>query len=158
VAADPVARGEYLVTVGACNDCHTPWTMGAQGPAPDMTRMLSGHPADLALAPAAIPEGWGMLMSMTNTAFLGPWGTSYAANLTPDATGLENVTEAMFVQAMRTNRHFGDGRPILPPMPAPWLGKMTDADLTAIYAYLRTIPPIENVVPDPVPPAGAPAQ
>ena len=158
-AADvSAARGEYLVTTGACNDCHTPWTMGPQGPEPDMTRMLSGHPADAVVAPAALPEGWLMLSSATNTAFLGPWGISFAANLTPHETGLGNVTEEMFLQAMRTGQHYGSGRPILPPMPAPWYSKLSDADLKAIYAYLRTIPAVENVVPAPVPPAGAPAQ
>src|SRR5688572_14958854 len=46
-----VERGKYLVTIGGCNDCHTPWTMTPQGPAPDMSRMLSGHPADVKVAP-----------------------------------------------------------------------------------------------------------
>ncbi|MFN8177454.1 MAG: diheme cytochrome c-553 [bacterium] len=155
-AADPVEHGRYLVTVGACNDCHTPWKMGAQGPEPDMTRMLSGQPAKEVPPPAKLPDGWMMLVSATNTEFVGPWGTSYAANLTPDETGLASVTEEMFVKALREGKHFGSGRPILPPMPWNWYAKMTDDDLRAIWAYLRTIPPVENVVPEAVPPAGAP--
>lgn len=154
---DPVAHGKYLVTIGNCADCHTPWIMGPQGPAPDPARHLSGHPADIVLEPAPIPEGWGLLMAATNTAFYGPWGMSYAANLTPDPTGLGNITEEQFVQAMRNGKHFGSGRPILPPMPWPGVGQATDQDLKAIWAYLQSIPPIENVVPEPTPPVGAPA-
>jgi hypothetical protein len=154
---DPVERGRYLVTIGNCGDCHTPWKMGPAGPEPDATRLLSGHPADVIMKPAPMPEGWEMLMSATFTAYQGAWGMSYAANLTPDPTGLGNVTEEMFADAMRTGQHFGSGRPILPPMPWPGLGAATDEDLAAMYAYLMSIPPIENVVPDPVPPAGATA-
>jgi hypothetical protein len=98
-----------------------------------------------------------MLMAMTNTAFRGPWGTSYAANLTPHETGLGTETEAMFVASMREGKHFGTGRPVLPPMPWPGVGKMTDEDLRAVWAYLRSIPPIENTVPEPAPPPAAPA-
>jgi mono/diheme cytochrome c family protein len=153
--AERVARGEYLVTVALCNDCHTPWTMGPQGPEPDMSRMLSGHPADIALPPSPIPatSPWGMAMSATNTAFAGPWGVSYAANLTPANHGLGAWDEAIFIQAIRSGRHWGQSRPILPPMPWPWLARMTDEDLKSIFAYLRTIPPIENDVPEPLPPA-----
>jgi len=54
---------------------------------------------------------------------------------------------------MRTGRHLGQGRQILPPMPWQVYGNMTDEDLKAVYAYLRQIPPIKNKVPDPIPPA-----
>jgi hypothetical protein len=94
----------------------------------------------------------------TNTAFAGPWGVSYSINLTPDTnTGMGIWTEEMFVRAMRTGRHMGQSRPILPPMPWPAVAKMTDDDIKALYAYLRSIPPIENLVPDAVI-AGAPSQ
>ena len=94
-------------------------------------------------------------MTATNTAWSGPWGVSFAANLTPDPeTGIwREMTEEQFIQALRTGRHLGQGRPILPPMPWPLYGKKTDEDLKAIYAYLQTIPPIRNKVPDPLPPA-----
>jgi len=144
-------RGRYLVTTMACNDCHTPWVMGPKGPEPDMKRMLSGHPAGIAVpAPAALSAPWAWQGTDTMTAFAGPWGVSYSANLTPDkATGLGGWTEAQFVQAMRTGRHQGNGRPILPPMPWPWMGRMGNGDLAAIFAYLRTIPPVKNAVPAP---------
>src|SRR5262245_45555173 len=83
---DLVTRGEYLVTVAACNDCHTPFKMGPNGPEPDMSRMLSGHPENLVMPPPSLPENspWIMLSSGTNTAYAGPWGISYAINLNPD--------------------------------------------------------------------------
>lgn len=153
--SDPIERGRYLVTATGCNDCHTPWGMTADGPAPDMSHMLSGHPADLQLPPAPPPSGpWLVSAAATNTAWAGPWGTSFTSNLTPDrATGLGAWTVDEFVAAMRTGRHQGRGRQILPPMPYPALAKLTDADLHAVFAYLQTIPAIENRVPDPLPPA-----
>jgi mono/diheme cytochrome c family protein len=155
-----VERGAYLVTIGGCNDCHTPWKTGASGPEPDMSRMLSGHPETYRInAPAAAPDGeWqqAALMGRTNTAFSGPWGVSFTANLTPDRnTGLGIWTEEMFIKTIRTGRHWGVARPILPPMP--WFNyrKMTDDDLKAVFAYLRSIPPVTNHVPDPISPASA---
>jgi hypothetical protein len=159
-APSPIERGRYLVTTGSCNDCHTPWKLGEKGPEPDMTRMLSGHPEAMKLpAPPALPPGpWGMVGSLTMTAWAGPWGISYTANITPDPeTGIGALSEENFVKAMRTGRHLGGGREILPPMPWDWVGKMTDDDLKAMFAYLKTVPPIKNRVPDPVPPAPAPA-
>lgn len=153
--ADDVARGAYLVKIMLCNDCHTPFTMGPQGPEPDMTRELSGHPQDLKMPPVpALGDGpWVWAGAGTNTAFGGPWGVSFTANLTPDPeTGLGKWTEENFVQALRTGRHQGVGRPILPPMPWPWFRSATDEDLSAIYAYLRSIKPIRNRVPQPVDP------
>lgn len=151
--ADPVERGRYLVTVTGCNDCHTPFKMGEHGPEPDMTRMLAGHPQNLAMPPAPAAQGpWIWSGAATNTAFAGPWGVSYASNLTPEPnTGLGIWTEDLFIKALRTGKHWGQARPILPPMPWQGYARMTDDDLKAIYAYLRTIPPVVNTVPESVP-------
>jgi hypothetical protein len=153
--AQKIARGQYLVTIGGCNDCHTPLKMGAKGPEPDMSRMLSGHPANFVMpAPPKNGSAWMWSGAATNTAFAGPWGVSYTANLTPDKnTGLGIWTEPMFVAAMRTGKHMGTARQILPPMPWPMYRNATDDDLKSIYAYLRTIKPIVNHVPDVQPPA-----
>ena len=149
-AAGAVARGKYLVTIGGCNDCHTPLKMGPNGPEPDMSRMLSGHPADVTL-PAAPPLQGGWLSVSTMTAWSGPWGTSYTRNLTPDKeTGLGAWTEQQFMDTIRNGRHQGRGRQLLPPMPWQNYAQMTDPDLKAVFAYLRSIPPISNKVPDPV--------
>lgn len=148
----PVERGKYLVTIAGCNDCHTPWKMGENGPEPDMTRMLSGHPASLDLPPAPVAEGgWMAIGSATMTAWAGPWGVSYAANLTPDEeTGIGAWDQQVFVKSMRSGQHLGAGRPILPPMPWPNLAKASDEDLAAIFAYLKSIPAINNQVPEAV--------
>jgi mono/diheme cytochrome c family protein len=153
-------RGEYIVKGMGCNDCHTPYKNGANGPEPDWTRMLSGHPQDLVMPPAPPPSGpWTASAAETMTAWAGPWGVSFTANLTPDAeTGLGSWTEQQFVDTLRSGRHLGRGREILPPMPWPAIRNMTDDDLKAIFAYLRTIPAIRNKVPDPLPPVGAPAK
>ena len=129
--------------------------MGPKGPEPDMTRLLSGHDSSLKMppAPALSSPPWGWTGSMTMTAFSGPWGVSYSANLTPDdETGLGKWTEKTFIDALRTGKHLGKGRPILPPMPWQGIGTATDSDLKAIYAYLRSIKPLKNAVPDPIEP------
>lgn len=152
-----IKRGEYLVKIGGCNDCHTPFTMGPNGPEPDTARLLSGHPAEMKMPPApALSSPWMWAGAATNTAFAGPWGVTYAANLTPDEnTGMKVWTEAMFVSAMRTGKHMGVSRPIMPPMPWQAVAAMTDADLKAVYAYLQSIPPIKNDVPLYAPPGAS---
>lgn len=159
--ASPVERGKYLVTaVAGCNDCHTPFKMGEHGPEPDMEHMLSGHPAQFKLTPTDVPKGdahkWVMTAAATGTAFAGPWGISFAMNLTPDSvTGIGTWTEDMFIKTIRTGKHWGTSRPIMPPMPAASFAHMTDDDLKAIYAYLRTVPSVHNQVPDYIPPVQA---
>lgn len=156
-----VERGKYLVTAMGCNDCHTPWKLGANGPEPDMSRMLSGDPESMGqiAAPTGDLGPWGIHGTLTMTAWSGPWGVSYAANLTPDQeTGIGAWDANVFIQAMRTGKHMGAGRPILPPMPWNWYGKLSDADLESIFAYLQSIPPIKNKVPEPLPPPAAPAE
>jgi hypothetical protein len=158
VKKSPAERGKLLVTTSGCHDCHTPWKMGPNGPGPDFTRELSGHPAALVMPPAPkLPEGpWLMIGAATNTAWAGPWGVSFTANLTPDKeTGTGTWTEQTFVSTIRNGKHMGVGRPLLPPMPAVWYAQMSDEDLGAIFAYLRTLPPINNKVPEPRPPAPA---
>lgn len=151
---DRIERGRYLVNTSGCADCHTPLKMGPRGPVPDTTRSFAGHPEGLALPPApALPPGpWHVVASATNTAWSGPWGTSFTANLTPDPdTGLGRWTVQDFVQTLRTGRHLGRGRPVLPPMPAAY-GQMRDTDLQAMFAYLQSLPPVRNRVPVPLPP------
>jgi mono/diheme cytochrome c family protein len=152
----PVERGEYLVTAGACSDCHTPKKMGPTGPVLDTDRMLSGHPEDVKVTMPTLSDGWVAATNATETAWAGPWGISFTANLTPDATGIGTWTEDMFIQAMRTGKHMGVTRPILPPMPWQSIARYTDDDLKAMFAYLKSIRPVVNHVPSPIPPPGAP--
>ena len=149
-----VERGAHLVRTMGCNDCHTPWKMGARGPEPDMTRALTGHPADFVMPPPPPASGpWIGHIAATNTAWAGPWGVSFTANLTPDPeTGLGKWTEEMFIATMRTGRHQGKGRALLPPMPYWMLGNLEDEDLRSVFAYLQSLPPVRNRVPAPVDP------
>lgn len=154
-----IARGAYLVGVGGCNDCHTPKIFGPEGPKLDMDRMLSGHPADAPVGEydAKTLSNW-MLMAPGLTAAVGPWGTSFAANLTSDETGIGNWTLEQFTKALREGKFMGQdgGRMILPPMPWEGLGAtLTDEDLEAIFMYLKSTKPVNNIPPNPIPPAGA---
>jgi mono/diheme cytochrome c family protein len=155
--AQMVKRGGYLVSLGGCNDCHSPKIFTPQGPMPDTTRALSGAPADLKVpeVPASVlgPDKWGFVGSNDMTAWGGPWGVSFAANLTPDqVTGCGAWTEAAFIKAMRTGKHLGAGRDIMPPMPWQAIGQLPDDDLKAIFAYMKSIKPVENMVHLPIPP------
>jgi len=158
-APSPAERGRLLVTVGGCNDCHTTKKLGPNGPEPDLSKMLSGHPESITInAPfkPAVGTPWTIATTDTLTAWSGPWGVSFAANLTPDpntGTGAGGPwTEELFLKAMKSGKHMGTARDILPPMPWNEYSKLSDDDLKAIWAYLRTIPPISNHVADPIPP------
>jgi mono/diheme cytochrome c family protein len=148
----PVQRGAYLVTTIGCADCHTPKKLDpALGmPVPDLARQLSGHPAGGPEPAGQIGEHDMALIGPTFTSFRLGFGTVYSGNITPDVeTGIGRWTEEQFVQTMRTGKWMGIGRPLLPPMPWPSFAALTDADLRAIYAYLRTVPAVANRVPDP---------
>jgi mono/diheme cytochrome c family protein len=125
--AAQVERGRYLVTVMGCGDCHTPGTFYG---AADHARMLSGSEL-----------GW-----------RGPWGVTFARNLTPDQeTGLGYWSEDEIVKAFRSGVK-NDGSPVLPPMPWQDFAALTDADAHAIAAYLMSLPPVKHKVPDLLPP------
>ena len=154
-----VERGRYLVQSIGCGDCHTPKKMGPNGPEPDVSRLLSGHPESEKLpAPPPSKGPWIASVAGDMTAWAGPWGVSYTANLTPDQnTGIGIWTEQMFIDALRKGKHMGVSRPILPPMPWQSFRNLSDEDLKGIFAYLKSLPPVRNHVPDPLPPAAPPA-
>lgn len=151
-----IARGEYLTTIGGCNDCHTPKVMTKMGPMPDTTRTLSGYPHGQPLPPVEptmVQPGMWVMTESNIAGWVGPWGISYAANLTPDnATGIGTLSEEMFIKSLREGKWMGVGRPLLPPMPWQMIGQMTDQDLKCVYAYLMSLPAIDNEVPQPVTP------
>jgi hypothetical protein len=151
-----IERGQYLVAVGGCNDCHSPKKMTPNGPVPDEARLLSGHPADEklpAIPPNIIgPDKWGALVNNNLTGWVGPWGISYSSNLSPDPeTGTGAWNEELFIRILRTGKFMGAGRDILPPMPWQEYAKLTDADLKAIFVYLKSLKPVKNQVPASVP-------
>jgi hypothetical protein len=151
--------GEHLVTVSACHDCHTPKKMTDQGPDIDSSLLLSGHPSQLAAPDVNRQdlESKGVIATSDLTSWVGSWGISYTANLTSDATGIGNWKEEQFIYAIREGKMKGlaGSRPMLPPMPWQMYRNMTDDELKAIFAYLKTTKPIHNIVPQPTPPVSA---
>ena len=116
--SDQIKRGEYLAKVAGCGDCHTPTDSHGQ-PLPGM--FLSG-----------------------GQVFDGPWGRVVSANLTPDPTGISYYNEDLFLQAIRTG--YVNGRPVNQIMPWNFFKNLTDEDLKAIFAYLKTVKPINHAV------------
>jgi hypothetical protein len=146
-----VKRGEYLVSIAGCDDCHSPKKFGPRGPEVDMDHRLSGYPADRPFPKYdsnAIRKGLA-LFNEDLTSAAGPWGISFAANITSDETGLGSWSEARFFKVAREGKFKGldNNRGILPPMPWQNLSKMTDTDLKSIFAYLQSTKPVKNVVP-----------
>jgi len=123
-SSDRVAWGNYLVTIGGCEDCHTP---------------QDAHGQEI----AAMNFSGGSVLE-------DPGAKAAAANLTPDATGISYYDETMFLKAMRTG--YVGARKLSPVMPFAFYGNMTDDDLKAIFAYLRTVKPVKHRVDNSLPP------
>jgi hypothetical protein len=156
-----IERGRMLIIGGGCHDCHTPKKIGPNGPEADMSVALSGHPESAGVPQPFKGDGgpWTTHVNDHLTAWNGAWGVSFAANLTPDQnTGLGIWTEDMFLNAMKQGKHMGTARPILPPMPWMYYGQLPDDDLKAMFAYLKSLPPIANRVPVPLDPSGKPIE
>jgi len=151
--ARQIERGKYLATIGACNDCHSPKLDPQQHP--DPKRMFSGRP-QTTMPPSQSDKE--IHSSLDLTAWAGPWGVSYGANLTPDAeTGLrKRYNEASFIKTLRSGKK-PEGEDLLPPMPWELYKAMSDDDMKALYAYLSSIPAIKNNVKSGVPAPGKPA-
>lgn len=148
-----IRRGAYLVDVGACNECHSPKVMTPKGPVPDKSRLLSGHPKDEKLPPVENTNNW-VLFSLGATTFIGPWGQSFSANLTPHDTGIGSWSFDQFKKAIRHGKYKGlDGsRELLPPMPWQLYKNITSEDLLALFTYLKSLTPIDNLVPSHIAP------
>lgn len=157
--ASPEQWGEHLVTVSGCHDCHSPKKMTPNGPEIDSSLLLSGHPSqmpDIAVDRKEV-EQKGLGVTQDLTAWVGPWGISYTANLTSDATGIGNWTEGQFMYAIRNGKSKGleNSRPLLPPMPWQMYRNFSDEELKSIFAFLKSTNPISNIVPPPKPPVTA---
>ena len=113
----PEKRGEFLVTLASCAECHTPAINGE----PEEDKSFAG-----------------------GVEFKGPWGYVKSANITPDKTGISYYDEKRFIEVLRTGSVMG--RPLNPIMPWDDYRHMNDEDLRAIFAYLRTVKPVVNRV------------
>ncbi len=153
-SAEMVEYGKYLVTITGCNDCHTPKKMGARGPELVMEQLLSGYQANRPVAQfneEKAMQGFAQ-MNEDMTAAAGPWGISFAANLTPHESGIGNWTFEQFKKALTQGKAKGmdNGRMLLPPMPWFNYAEMKDDDVRAIYLYLQSVKPVDNTPPPPV--------
>lgn len=149
--AELVKRGEYLVNAVGCDDCHSPKTLGPNGFEVIEDLRFSGYPSERALQKVdtnSIKTGWSMF-GTDFTSTVGQWGMSFAANISSDASGIGNWTEQQFFKAIREGKYKGldNSRPLLPPMPWFVYRNFSDEDISAIYHYLKTTKPVENVVP-----------
>jgi len=159
-AAAQIERGRLLIAGGGCHDCHSPKVFDSGAPVPDKSRALSGHPESAGVPQPFKPLPGNPWTTHTNdhlTAWSGAWGVSFAANLTPDNnTGIGIWTEQMFVDAIKQGKHMGTSRQILPPMPWTEYRELPDEELKAMFAYLKSLPPVANRVPLPLTPDGKP--
>jgi len=147
-----VARGEYLVSVIGCDDCHSPKRMGPMGPEIIPETRLSGYPSSRPIQKPdsnVTKQGW-IMLGPDLTSAVGPWGMSFTANLTSSETGIGNWTEENFIRAIRKGKFKGleGSRDLLPPMPWFVYKNMTDEDLKSIFAFLKSTKPVENIVPN----------
>jgi len=154
-SAAMVARGSYLVNAIGCDDCHSPKRMGPQGPEIIPELRFSGFPHNGQLPvidTTEIKKGW-TLFSPDLTSAVGPWGVSFAGNITSDGSGIGNWKEENFIRALREGKYKGleNSRPLLPPMPWTTYKNLSDEDLKSIFTFLKTTNPVNNVVPAPRP-------
>jgi hypothetical protein len=150
---DLVKRGGYLVNAMLCDDCHSPKSMGPNGPEIIQERRLSGYTSGNKLPDfdsTEIKKGW-VIFSPDFTGIVGPWGASFAANITSDPTGIGSWNYEQFKKAFMGGKLKGlnGTRDLLPPMPWQNFSKLDDRDVQAIYAFLKSTRPVRNVVPTP---------
>ena len=119
----PAKRGKFLVSIAACADCHTPQEKG---------QPVSG-----------MDFAGGFVLD-------GPWGRVASANLTPDPSGVPYYDEAQFLRTLRTG--YAGAREVNQIMPWSTFRNMSDEDLKAIYAYLKTLQPVKHRVDNSLPP------
>lgn len=144
-----IKRGEYLVRTMSCNGCHSPKKMGPRGLEIISKTLLSGHQASEALPniDKNTLQNW-RLFNDSHTMGVGPWGISFAANITSDPTGIGNWTFEQFKTCLTEGYSKGikTNRMLLPTMPWKNFAKMDQADLKAIFAYLKSTKPVSNIV------------
>lgn len=146
-----IRKGEYLVAIMGCDDCHSPKKMGPNGLELDMALRLSGYPSQRPLPPIdtnVLKNGW-VTLTGDLTGAVGPWGASFAANITSDETGIGNWTEEQFKKTITQGKWKGmdNSRTLLPPMPWQNYRNLKQEDLSAIFAFLKSTKPVKNVEP-----------
>ena len=148
-----IKMGKILTEEFGCVDCHTPKIIINDQIMIDEKKLFSGHPQDNILPdfpPELVGPGkWRGLYTSSMTAWGGPWGISYSANLTPDKqTGIGNLSEENFMSVIKLGIHSSLSRKMLPPMPWNEVSRLGDDELRAIFVYLKSLKPIKNKVPE----------
>lgn len=151
-----IEKGRIITEIFGCVDCHSPKIQEGEFLVNDPEKLFSGHPADNKLpqfSPDIIGPGkWRGLFTDSMTAWGGPWGISYAANLTPDKkTGIGRLSEDNFVSILNIGIHSNMNRKLMEPMPWKEISELRDDDLKAVFQYLKTVKPVRNNVPESVP-------
>ncbi|HLX93499.1 MAG TPA: hypothetical protein VKR32_17565 [Puia sp.] len=150
-----VKWGEHLVTVSACLDCHCPKDYSKPGTGLDSVHFLAGYiGSPMPDVNRRDLQDKNLAVTGDQTLWMGPWGVTFSSNLTSDsATGIGAWTEDRFMYAIRNGKYNGraSDRSLLPTMPWQMYRNMTDDELKAIFAYLKTTKPIKNKVPPPMP-------
>ncbi|MEQ1799444.1 MAG: c-type cytochrome [Lacibacter sp.] len=151
-AEDNLKEGERLVAILDCEICHSPKRMGPKGPEVISELRFGGHQAGTVLPPydeKTVKAGWA-LFAPDFTTIIGPWGQSYAGNISSDSTGIGMWTEDQFKKVIREGKFKGldNTRPILPPMPWEAYKNLTDEEIGKIFAFLKSTKPVKNVVPE----------
>ncbi|HWX94434.1 MAG TPA: c-type cytochrome [Terriglobales bacterium] len=121
--SDQLKYGAHLTDQAGCIDCHTAQVQGQNVPGMDFAGGF---------------------------AFIGPWGNVASANITPDPSGISYYDEALFLEVMRTDQV--KARKLSPIMPVMIYKNLTDDDLKAIFAFLRTVRPVKHRVDNIEPP------
>ena len=150
---EQITAGKNLVMEAKCNFCHTPYTDTEIG---NSEKLLSGHPSesnipDIPNVPVGSQEWLEFVANLNSTVWIDGNTVVFSANITPDKeTGIGKWSEETFITTLRTGKHPGWKRDLKKPMP--WLdyATLSNDQLTAIYAYLMSIEPVNNRVPDPV--------
>lgn len=150
-----IQRGKYLVSeIGTCGDCHSPRIIKNGIAVFDSTRLYSGFPSDRPIPEINTDEtSKGYIVAFQDfTSVSGPWGTSFAANITSDPSGIGTWSFEQFETALRHGKYKGfmDGRPMLPPMPWENFRSLPDEDLKAMFYFLKSTQPVRNIVPAPI--------
>ena len=153
-----IERGKRLVELGGCTYCHTPKIKTTLGYKPDKDRFLSGYPEDkplpdLPYTEIIAGEAEKSFYTTDATVWIGRWGVSFAANLTPDEeTGIGAMSEEDFIEIFRKKEHFSQENPLVTPMPVNVYSQLSFFELRSIYIYLQTLQPVSNEVPKRIPP------
>jgi cytochrome c553 len=149
-----IETGKALVEQWKCNFCHSPEIAGTEGPMPDPARLLSGHPQGEAIPDMSdmiitSPEYMEFLDNLDTTVWATDNRIVFSSNLTPDnETGIGTWNETTFIETIRQGQHAGLGRRLKYPMPWQELAELDDAQLVAIFAYLSSVKPVSNKVPE----------